>query len=127
MTTKNESLIHVKMDYGESLETKKDVLGSERDVLRLLQAIKKYHDLRSRELLLKSKIDKKIKELKLNLAKMEQILPKIKIPKILIREGEEEKEEEYSPITYSKAKKEEYDKDLENELREIQEKLRKLE
>ena len=116
------------MEYGESLETKKDVLSSEREVLRLLQTIKKYHDLRSLEMALKLNLEKKIKELKLNLIRMEQILPKIRIPKILMKEGEQIREEFTPKVTsLSKVKKEEYDKELERELREIQEKLRKLE
>ena len=36
MTVKNESLIHVKLEYGEAIQSKRDILSSVRDLIRLL-------------------------------------------------------------------------------------------
>ncbi len=123
---KNENYVHIKMEYLESLETKRNLLSSERDLIKLFQIIKKYHLLRSSELILKLKIEKKIKELKSNVAKLEQNLPKIKIPKILEKEKEEFESEKFF-LTKRKTKTGDYDKELEKELMQIQEKLKKLE
>jgi len=122
MTTKNESLIHIKLEYDESLETKKNILNTQKDLINLLKTIKNYHKIRSEELRIKLNIQKKIKELRLNIIKLEQILPKIKIPEILKREIEDVRKE---PVQ-KKMKKEDYDKNIEDQLREIQEKLKRL-
>jgi len=121
-----ESLIHIKLDYDESLEIRKEILNTQKDLINLLRTVKRYHIIRSTELQLKLMLQKKIKELKLNTIKLEQVLPKIRIPSILKREEKEEdiiKKE--SPV--KKMKKEDYDKNIEEQLKEIQEKLKRLE
>ena len=45
---KNENLIHVKLEYGEALQSKKDVLSSEMNLLRIAGIIKKYRIFSSR-------------------------------------------------------------------------------
>jgi hypothetical protein len=120
MKEKEQSLIHVKIDYMEAVQSKKDLLASERDFIRILKIIKKYSLLRKEELTLRLRMQSKIKALKINLGRLSEILPKVKIPSILKKnEIEEEK-----PL---KIKQEAKDKDLESQLREIQERLRKLE
>ena len=125
---KSENLIHIKLENDEARETKRDVLSSERDLIMLLRTMKRYHLLRSTELAIKLKIQRKIRDLNLNITKLEQVLPKIKIPKILMKETEEEIKEELipKPTTKGKKQKEDFDKDLERQLREIQEKLSRL-
>lgn len=118
---KIENLLHVKLEYEEGVQSKKDILSSERDLIKLIKIMRRYHLLRKEELNNKLRIYKKIKELKLNLTKLTQALPKIKIPNIL------KKEEERTLEKTSNKKKEDYDRDLESQLREIQEKLKRLE
>ncbi len=117
---KGENLIHVKLEYMEAVESKKDVLSAERDFLKLLKAIKRYHLLRTEESKLKDKIAKKMKELKTSLSKLQHVLPNIEVPKFL-QEDHEEKDE----LSYS-TKKENKDTDLESQIREIQDRLKKL-
>lgn len=117
---KSENLLHVKLEYEEGVQSKKDILSSERDLIRLIKVMRRYHLLRKEELDNKLRIYKKIKELKLNLTKLNQTLPKIKIPGILRKEEVGQKEKGVVK------KKEAYDIDLETQLREIQERLRKL-
>jgi hypothetical protein len=119
---KGENLIHIKLEYDESLETKKNILNTEKDLINLLRTIKHYHTLRSEELRKRLSIQKKIKELKLNITKLEQVLPKIRIPEILKKETTDVIKE---PVP-KKIKKEDYDKNIEEQLREIQEKLKRL-
>ena len=40
---KNENLIHVKLEYGEALQARRDILLSEINLLRIVSIIKKYH------------------------------------------------------------------------------------
>ena len=116
---KSENLLHVKLEYEEGLQSKRDVLSTERDLIRIIKVMRRYHLLRREELNNKLRIQKKIREVKLNMIKLIQVLPKIKIPDILKKE--EVKEE------IPTKKKESYDVDLETQLREIQEKLKRLE
>lgn len=117
---KEQSLIHVKIDYSEAVQSKKDLLSSERDFLRVLKTIKNYNILRRNELNTKLTLQRKMKELKMNLGKLNETLPEIKLPDILKKEKEYFEEEKSS-----KAKKENTE-DLESQLREIQERLRRL-
>jgi hypothetical protein len=116
---KEQSLIHVKIDYMEAIQSKKDLLSSERDFIRVLKTMKKYNLLRKEELNTRLRMQNKMKDLKINLGKLSEILPKLKIPKILKKNEEQEEK----PL---KIKQESKDRDLESQLRDIQERLRKL-
>lgn len=117
----NENLIHIKFEYEEGLQTKKDMLSSELGILRIAKAIKKYQSSRIQELKVKINLSKKIKELKLNLTKLQKVLPKIKIPELREEKTEIKKRIESS----TKTKSDGYD-DLEFELKEIREQLKSL-
>jgi hypothetical protein len=118
---KEQSLIHVKIDYDEAIQGKKDLLYAEKQFIGLLKTIKRYTLLRKEELNTKLRLQKKMKELKINMGRLNETLPKIKLPEILKKEREEFEEE-----SSSKAKKEKNNQDLEIQLREIQERLRRL-
>jgi hypothetical protein len=112
-----QNVVHVKLDYEESIQAKKDLLSSERDFIRILKTVKRYELLRKKELTTKLKIQNKIRYLKINLGRLNTIFPKIKLPDILRRnEVIEEK-----PL-----KDKDKDRDLESQLIEIQERLKRL-
>ena len=112
-----ENLIHIGLNREELVNSKRDILSTEANLIRILQIIKKYRTLRINELKLKTRLLKKLKETKTELKKLEEILPKPKIPKILQRI--ENKKEEFK----ISSKKD----NLESQLEEIQKKLRELE
>ena len=118
---KSENLIHIKFEYDSALDCKKDILSSEIDLLRMSQKLENYHDLRDQELDLKIKVEKKIKALKLDIGRLQNLLPKIKIPKILKPETERKEE----PVHREVVKKPKEDK-IESELQEIQKRLSSL-
>ncbi len=120
---KNENLIYIKLGYQEALQSKKDVLLSEMEILKISKIIKKYHFLRLKELKLKLKLSKRIKETNMNIKRLQANLPKIKLPEILRKDSEEEDnlEEEIE-----KTKEMQYDENLELQLKQIQEKLNSL-
>ena len=115
---KNESLIHVRFEYDEALQAKKDILNSQKQLLNITKIIKRYHFLRIEELKLKLNLNKKIKEANMNIRKLEKILPVLEIPKILDKSHEGIKEEKIREIPE--------DTDLESQLAEIQRKLSSL-
>ena len=118
---KNENLIHIKLEYEEALQSKKDILYSQMNLLKISKTLKNYSDLRIEELGIKLKLHRKIKELNTSVKKLQTTLPTLKIPEIL------KKEEIIKEV--SKVEKEEkpYDDDLEYQLQEIQDKLGELE
>ena len=117
---KSENLIHIKFEYESALESKKDILASEIDLLKISQRVEKYHKLRNKEFDIKENINKKLKSLKLDIGRLQNLLPKIKIPKILKPETEREEK-----VIVKKEKKPEQDK-VEYELEEIQKRLSAL-
>ena len=112
-----ENLIHVGLNREELINSKKEILSTEADLIRILQTIKKYQLLRTNELKLKTRLLKKLKETKAEIKKLEEILPKPKIPKILLGIGNKKDEFKISSKKDS----------LESQLEEIQKKLRELE
>ena len=113
----NENLLHVMFNREELINSKREILSTEADLIRILQIIKKYQMLRTNELKLKTRLFKKLKETKTEIKKLEEILPKPKIPKIL--QGIENKKDKFK----ISSKKD----NLESQLEEIQKKLRDLE
>ena len=112
----DEKLIHVRLEYEDAIQSKKDILSSEMDLLKIIQTIKKYHELRSKEFKLKIKLYRQIKTLLTEIRRLQKNLPELKIPKIL-------KKHETKEII---SKKEIANDDIESQLREIQEKLNSL-
>ena len=60
MTSKSTTLVHIKLDYEEALQTKRDMLSSQADLIKLLAALKRYKKLRQEELRLKSVLKRKL-------------------------------------------------------------------
>jgi hypothetical protein len=121
---KPENVLHVKLEHSEGIQSERDVLSSEKDILGILKTIKRYTLLRTEDLNNRLRIQKKMKDVELNITKLHQTFPSFKIPEIL------KDEEEYRKERMEKKrgkKKSGDDVDLENQLIEIQERLKKLE
>jgi hypothetical protein len=118
---KNEKLIHVKLDYNETINSKKDILASQANLLTVLRTMKKYKPLRIAELKAKIKLHKKIQETIKDIKKLEKTLPEIEMPEIIKEHFDEEIERKIA-----RTKKETYDINLESQLQDIQDKLRQL-
>jgi hypothetical protein len=114
-----ENLIHIKLGYGEALQTKRDILSSQITLLRIAKAIREYGIYRSGELELKLVLYKKIKELKMNLGKLQKTLPKLEIPNIIKKEGQEKTEPKSKKIKSP-------ERNIEEQLQEIQKRLNEL-
>jgi|TARA_Y100000310_G_scaffold130751_2_gene129872 hypothetical protein len=111
---KNESLIHVKFDYDEALQSKRDLLDTERFLMISTTKAKKYHSLKDEELKIKINLQKKVKELVTDIKKIQKNLPKI------------ESEEEVRAKKTTETKKVEHGDDIGSQLKEIQGKLNAL-
>ncbi|VVB83258.1 Uncharacterised protein [uncultured archaeon] len=110
--------VYVKMEYSESIESKKNILSTEVSLLNLIKSLKEYHSIRLEELKIKAQIYKAIKELNLTMRKTKSTFPFLKIP--------EKNKKENLPLREARVPKEKVDNNLESELQEIQEKLRNL-
>lgn len=122
---KSTNLIHVKLNYDEAVRSKVDILGTQKNLLEVMKALKRYHMIRIQEMKLKELLYKTLKSLKLNINRLNKSMPAIKIPKIIEHEHKE------NIKTTSKKIKEIagrnlQNSDLEKELFEIQKKLQEL-
>lgn len=117
----SEQVIHIKLEYDEALELKRQMLNSETTLLRLRGVVQKYHKLRSLELKQKSKLQKNLKEVVTEINRLHIELPQIRIPRIL-QDGITEKH--FEILKQEKSKK--YDNSIESQLKEIQAKLNSL-
>jgi hypothetical protein len=115
-----ENLIHIRFGYGEAFQAKRDILSSQMILLKMAKTMEGYNFYRSKEFELKSVLYKKIKELKMDMGRLQKILPKPKIPDILKEKWPEKTE----PIPIRKTKFPE--RSLEEQLQEIQSKLDEL-
>jgi len=117
MIMKNGELIHVKFDYGEALQSKRDILYIEKSLLTINSKMEKYLLLRVEELKTRLNLHKKSKELTASIRKIQRNIPQVKFLK-----KSEEKEEDKEP----KIEKKKYDNSIETQLQEIQKKLNDL-
>ncbi|VVB78349.1 Uncharacterised protein [uncultured archaeon] len=106
---------HIKIDHGEALDSKKQLLSSELNLLHLLRHMKNYSILRKKETAINNKIKLNISSLRQKLTLLKSTLPKGAAPKIESRIKKVE----------VKLKTEEKN-DFQNELDEIKAKLAKL-
>lgn len=111
----NGNLVHVKFEYEEAVEFKRELLSIQRDVLRSAIAIKNYTLKRKKELKEKEKLYTKIKNLNKNIKKFKSIVPKIKIPSTIHRKRK-----------ITPQKQQDYDSNIESQLLDIQAKLAAL-
>jgi hypothetical protein len=112
-----ENPVYFKLEYDESIESKKDILSAEFSLLNLIKSIKKYQSIRAEEFRIKNEIHKAVKKLNLDIRKTQSSFPFIKLSGRTKKEDYTKKE---------KTQKIEFNKDLESELREIQNRLASL-
>ena len=79
----DEKLIHIKLEYEDAIQSKKNILSFEMNLLKIVQTIKKYHEIKSEEFRLKIKLYHQIKTLLTEIRRLQKNLPKLEIPKIL--------------------------------------------
>lgn len=117
----SKELIYVKFEYPEALESKRGILSVQKALIDAGEKIKMHHELRMKELKTKTKLVARMKGAINVLKRLKKTLPIARIPKIL-RHGMEESMEK----SELKVKKISGSGDIENQLKEIQEKLKKL-
>lgn len=135
------NLIHVRLEYEESKQAKRDILMTEVSLIKIAKAIQRYREFRIRELELKEELKERFEELRATMRAVKAYLPIPKIPHFLeeIEKKHEEKmqkiekvakpeksKEKKLPVLMVRQEKQKEDP-LEAQLKEIQEKLGQLE
>ncbi|RLG12147.1 hypothetical protein DRN73_03375 [Candidatus Pacearchaeota archaeon] len=126
---KNENLIHIKFEYGAAISSKRDILSTEMDLLKINQSIKRYREYRIQELEIKLLLEKKLRALKLDFGRLQNLLPEVKIPEILEKAHKKIRQElkiSSEPIKKEKVTEEKPKDELESQLQEIQNRLKAL-
>lgn len=114
-----ENPVYMGLEYNESVDTKKDLLSSEVSLINIIKITRRYNLLRAEEMRLKSQMYKAVRDLELAIKKTRSSFPFLKIPETAKREEVIKKKEVV-------INKEHYDADLENQLRDIQSRLRAI-
>ena len=124
-------LIHLKLEYPEALEAKKDMLALERNLLKTSETLGKFNSLRSEEMKTKIRLQKKMREIAEILKMFKKMLPEAKMPHV-----KEEKIATAKPVPKEKTiearalkpqeKISHASEDLESQIRDIQNKLNSL-
>ena len=115
-----KELIYVKFEYNELLEAKRDILGLEMQLLKIIKTLKQYHHLRIEELKKKEVLYKKFNQTSVKMRSLERILPKPKKPEIL------KHSHAGSKVEVKETKVVASDTGLEDQLQEIQNRLTEL-
>ena len=116
---KSENLIHIKLEFKEAIQSKEDLLTSQMKIIQIQRVLRKYKKLRLEELKLKLKLARTIKDAKVEISKLQKLLPEIKIPAILKDGLPEKKTRELEAYELP-------EKDLDVQLSDIQAKLRAI-
>jgi len=119
--SKKEELVHVKLESRELIEAKRDMLSIQRDLLTLMKLVKRYHGFRTDELNRKADLQKKMKDLNMNIKTLQKTLPILHIPEIL--KENHHHEEDHLDISHITAPS---DRNIENQLKDIQNRLGSL-
>jgi uncharacterized protein involved in exopolysaccharide biosynthesis len=106
--------LHIKFEFGEAINSKRELLSSQMNLIKVIQKIKKYKELRKSELSNKASLKSKLREIELMMKNLRENLPKTRMPK------EEREEVKINIIEKSK------NENLEAELKEIKERLARL-
>lgn len=124
---KPDEIIHVKLDYDEAVRAKQTVLLTEQSLIYMIKALRKFRDLRKEELMKKQKLRNQLTDFAKKLNKLQKMFPQIQNP-----EDKKKKKKEKDPdvealeTKIEKVQKQRYDRDLEEQLSSIQERLRNI-
>jgi hypothetical protein len=80
---KGEKLIHIRFEHSAGVASKKDILSTEINLLKMNQRLKNYLVYRMEELEVKLAMERKLRSLKLDLGRLQNLMPEVKIPEIL--------------------------------------------
>ncbi len=103
---------YIRFEYEEALSGKKEVLASQISLLQLIKKTKNYRKLRKQELILKTKLKRELNRLNTEIKNLREIFP--------------EEAEKVKNKVRKKRVEERRIKDIEAQLKEISEKLAKL-
>ena len=114
----SENPIYSKIDYPNAISARRNLLESQANLLRSLQHLENYKDLRKKEIVWKIKLKNNVKEVKESVSKILKHVPKtsgVKQIETEFREKQKKKKKE-SPVKMS----------VEAELSDIQRRLQEL-
>jgi len=117
--------LHIRMDFKEALESKRDILLSEANLVRIGKATRDYHKLRMIELKKKVSLHLMVRHLSTTIMQMEKVFPDVKIPRFMKEENHHQEGESVFHFERHKAD-EKSTSDLDAQLREIQDRLNSI-
>ena len=123
--SKGENFIHLKFEHEEVIQSRRDLLTSEIDLINVAKSFERFMALRALELKTKAKLVRELKRIETDIKKLEKGMPEVEIPKILKQGTPKKREQKEEDIEGFKIKTPKSN-DLESQLMEIQRKLKEL-
>jgi len=124
--SKGENFIHLKFEHSEAINSKRELLTSEIELLNIIKSFERFMALRALELKLKAKFFRESKKLETELKKLEKSMPDVEIPRALKSNAPKKISETRRTEISEPALKTTRNDTLESQLAEIQRKLREL-
>ncbi len=119
--TKKDELIHIRFESSELINAKRSMLSLQMNLLKVAQSLQKYSLLRKEQYDKKSLLKKELKSLNIEIGTLQTTLPELKIPDIVKHPREKEK------LTFNSEKEyESRDRTIEEQLADIQNRLKSL-
>ncbi len=120
--SKGENFIHLKFEHAEAVNSRRDLLTSEIDLINIIKSFESFMALRAMELKLKEKFFRESKKIETGIKRLEKSLPDVEVPRILKQNVHKKKERLEENFEFKETK----NNDLESQLMDIQRKLRQL-
>ena len=127
--TSRETPIHIRLDYQDTLISKKNILLAEKDFLESIKHIRAYNQLRKKEFSVRANIKKNLSAIKNSVIQIKSSFPEhedLKLPKLPKSLEQTRKKEKQVIKKIEPRKQRSKDTQLEDQIREIQEKLARL-
>ncbi len=120
--SKGENFIHLKFEHTEAVNSRRDLLTSEIDLINIIKSFESFMALRALELKLKEKFFRESKKIEAGIKRLEKSLPDVEVPRMLKQSVHKKKEHLEEDFGFKETK----NNDLESQLMDIQRKLRQL-
>jgi len=115
---------YVKIENAEALESRRNLLSTQMNLLQISKRIESYKKLRKQEMIKKSLLKQSIRQKILKISSLLACLPQGEVIGIKSMKHEAVKHSHIEPVPYEKGSKK--SRDIESQLREIRDKLSRM-
>ena len=83
MSKKTDNLVHIRFEYDLALETKRDIISSQLNMVRMSKALQRYQELRKAEFEIRKQMATKLRSLKIQIGSFQNLLPETRADELV--------------------------------------------